>query len=794
MAMLIDDIPVRHIRTLMSSALYRKLKRLRIDTIHEIRLLSRDSFKKSKSSGYAPWKHVKSLLTIINDDPDRIVATYLNNKERNLPFRLNQGTKTNISSLFFEAVKDFFTVVENDFAKDCIFKRYGLDGRSYTLEEIGVYHGRTRERVRQIILLYKNKLAALAKGETVTDVNCILDATLRQELVRFRKYLKSKQIQDFAILSREFFGGIEGGRKVKLHSADVLLLELLGYDLVRYRNSAIVFPTDAISKDQLEKIIRIVVEELRNVVLPETVFYISVLVKRNLNDGGIPNSLIRRVCEVLPDIESIRSSGERKYQVRFDLLKSQGDRAYRILEGAHQAMHFVDIQRIIKAKLIERSERKLPRTLALNAFSSDDRFVPQGRSGYWALREWGETGKTVKELMKEALITANRPCSLKEITDFVRAKRTIAKKSTISSFLHLYKNVFTRLVDNKYILSEWRRNYGGEIADKTAIRTFPKILFSEYNAFIVDLFQKAETKELRKQFLVEQLRVRFGISDPGARDRIGGTEYLVTRKEGTRCYLSLAPRYVEIIRSQTDRSNNSEVITDKLRELLEESPALVLPLRSVVKTLSLKYGFKAGTVYRVVSKSQIFYKSIRRGSTMIRLSKDNTGLKPEDRGRKVQEIESILATGENKYVEFKSSLRWDSRTSSLNKELEIEIARAVCGFANSDGGRLFVGVDDSGSVVGLENDYHTLGKKNRDGFQLHVNNVLSTCLGKDIYSSLTVRFFSIGNKDICEIKVSQSKPVFLNNRGQFEFYVRAPGSTLKLNAKEQYDYIGEHWK
>lgn len=45
---------------------------------------------------------------------------------------------------------------------------------------------------------------------------------------------------------------------------------------------------------------------------------------------------------------------------------------------------------------------------------------------------------------------------------------------------------------------------------------------------------------------------------------------------------------------------------------------------------------------------------------------------------------------------------------------------------NADGGTLFIGVDDEGNAVGLQNDYETLkkGKQNHDGFEIEVRQLI----------------------------------------------------------------------
>jgi predicted HTH transcriptional regulator len=54
------------------------------------------------------------------------------------------------------------------------------------------------------------------------------------------------------------------------------------------------------------------------------------------------------------------------------------------------------------------------------------------------------------------------------------------------------------------------------------------------------------------------------------------------------------------------------------------------------------------------------------------------------------------------------------------KLLEKVIAKTIAAFMNSAGGTLFIGVDDEGYPVGLQNDYGTLKKQASDGFEIEV--------------------------------------------------------------------------
>src|SRR5699024_10427977 len=88
--------------------------------------------------------------------------------------------------------------------------------------------------------------------------------------------------------------------------------------------------------------------------------------------------------------------------------------------------------------------------------------------------------------------------------------------------------------------------------------------------------------------------------------------------------------------------------------------------------------------------------------------------------------------GENNFVEFKSTLVYDLRQKKPMKYIEHNIAKAIAAFLNSEGGQLFVGVDDDGNVLGLEQDFSLSGEKGeKDGFLLKFDNIIRDYLGNE---------------------------------------------------------------
>lgn len=156
----------------------------------------------------------------------------------------------------------------------------------------------------------------------------------------------------------------------------------------------------------------------------------------------------------------------------------------------------------------------------------------------------------------------------------------------------------------------------------------------------------------------------------------------------------------------------------------------------------------------------------------------------------------LLEKGEDQYTEFKETLRYDARKGENSRELEKMVLKTIVAFLNSEGGTLLIGVNDDCKVVGLERDYKTLTKKNRDGFENHLTMLVKTLIGLPFTKYVKVGFDSIDGKDICIVSVKEShKPAYLQNGDKKEdFFVRVGNSTQPFSMSETEEYIKTHWK
>lgn len=115
---------------------------------------------------------------------------------------------------------------------------------------------------------------------------------------------------------------------------------------------------------------------------------------------------------------------------------------------------------------------------------------------------------------------------------------------------------------------------------------------------------------------------------------------------------------------------------------------------------------------------------------------------------------------EDRYLEYKSTMRWDVKLGEKAKYLEDTVVKTIAGFANSPyGGTLLVGVTDAGEIHGLEDDYATFSKRgergDRDLWGQHLKNLLDR-LGKSASTLVDWEFHTINGGEIARTSVDPS--------------------------------------
>lgn len=154
----------------------------------------------------------------------------------------------------------------------------------------------------------------------------------------------------------------------------------------------------------------------------------------------------------------------------------------------------------------------------------------------------------------------------------------------------------------------------------------------------------------------------------------------------------------------------------------------------------------------------------------------------------------LLTMPEHERLERKSTFRWDLKSGAVNKALEKAAVKTVAAFMNSQGGHLVLGVGDRGEAVGLEADYATLSRRDADGFQNHVTNVLSAMLGPSLRQYVRMQPFTHEGKECMLLSVSAAdRPAYLRDQEHEEFFIRTGNGTTSLRMSEANAYIASRF-
>jgi len=169
----------------------------------------------------------------------------------------------------------------------------------------------------------------------------------------------------------------------------------------------------------------------------------------------------------------------------------------------------------------------------------------------------------------------------------------------------------------------------------------------------------------------------------------------------------------------------------------------------------------------------------------------------------VSELDQLIARGESASVEFKSTIWFDINQSLKNpnytpkKEAYIQdnIIKTIAGFLNSEGGSLIVGVSDDGNAYGLDADLKFTQRKDLDGLELELTQLLMNIFSKEIVATkIRSSFPEVQQKTILRIEVKPSNsPIFAKTSKDNEaFYVRIGNLTQLMSTQSAISYIAQH--
>lgn len=202
---------------------------------------------------------------------------------------------------------------------------------------------------------------------------------------------------------------------------------------------------------------------------------------------------------------------------------------------------------------------------------------------------------------------------------------------------------------------------------------------------------------------------------------------------------------------------------------------------------------------RTILKTPYVWDTIERYNE---INNSNNDIGETDTNKDIDLI-TIIKRGESNQVEFKPCLLYNFKTQAAGIGVKYIIAKAICGFLNSNGGVLFIGVDDKGNIQGLENYDYSLfyGENEKDKLLLELDSLLTYFFDLSIKPLVNSSIRKVDGKDILVIVVMESyKPIFLRNKKneliEKELYIRMNASTRQIvDNEEMVEYIfNKQWR
>lgn len=151
---------------------------------------------------------------------------------------------------------------------------------------------------------------------------------------------------------------------------------------------------------------------------------------------------------------------------------------------------------------------------------------------------------------------------------------------------------------------------------------------------------------------------------------------------------------------------------------------------------------------------------------------------------------ALIKRGETHNLELKETFRINSHTGERDPRMEIEIARAVAGLMNAAGGRVIVGVHDSGEIKGLARDLQIF-HEDLDRFERWI---IGDLLGKRIDTPLVAQcvrlwWVRVRGVQLCAIEVQKARePAWVDDD---LLYVRAGNQTLELAGRKLASFLAD---
>lgn len=316
-------------------------------------------------------------------------------------------------TLSFLALVTKLIMVLPERSQEIVKKRFGLTNeRGETLEKIGSTYGITRERVRQIVTDATKQISAVSSSQefqtleerivfTINKNNGIIRESEIANLLNLKDKREENALKFFAECSKS-----------------IQMVEDRG----------LIARSWAISRDILPRV-KQVAQEAEKILASENRVLSDSEVSEKIQNN-LPSFSKEEIISFLKTLVKVKKNKFGKWGLaNWTEINPKGTREkiYLVLKEEKRPLHFTEIAQLIDKYQL--GKRKAHPQTVHNELIKDDRFVLIGR-GIYAMREWGYSEGTIKDVLKEILEKSRKPLTKEEILEQVLKIRKV-KKTTV---------------------------------------------------------------------------------------------------------------------------------------------------------------------------------------------------------------------------------------------------------------------------------------------------------------------------------------------------------------------------
>lgn len=545
-----EDIKIKNVAERIPTMLINKFAKLGLENLQEISNIDLYKFSKMKGIGRSAVLELTNFKKEIEENLEDFYNIQIEKQKIHIfPIDYESINSNSFIELINESVIDYVNRLD-EVEKSVVFNIYGInDLEKYSLEELGNYHSKSRERIRQIKNKILKDLQDFFNGSNADKLKCRCHEQIISQYNKFHKLINERRILSREliddILDEQFFYDRDYSNTVDL-LIDIYGLTVCGKTETSFTSTTIILVPE-LDKGQIIKLARFILSFLKKEVT--VVNQMQLIINCRRKNKNLSNWDISQLITTLQEVETIQSSEDNLYQIRFESLSNATDRAYRILLEKSDTMYIDDIVIEINKKLLHSTTSKIYNRDSLT-LATDKRFIAQGKTGFWNLKIWNKNSYKIETLVKNALYNLDKPSTSEEIFVYIQAHRPEVKENSIRAIIGMH---CLNVENEKWILPEWKKRYSDISLVKRKRREStlePKYRIEQRKRIMIFLEHKDNKSAFSSDIIKAIEKVDKKYSRPSFYKMFNQEKYFSKTEKGNKIIISL---------KQTDKNSISSL-------------------------------------------------------------------------------------------------------------------------------------------------------------------------------------------------------------------------------------------